>query len=233
MKPALVLAAALAALLAPALVPALAPAPAAEGATGIAPGALVVTSKGQCTLNFVYTDAAGRLYVGTAGHCVDRVGDRVSTPGVGSFGTVVFMRGGGMDFALIAVDEGKRARVSPAVARWGGPTGVAEDAETGTGDLVALYGYGLVYRETEATRARLGVIARDDAREYAMDAPSINGDSGGPVLVKATGEALGIVSALGSGGGTTWGPRVSYILSRLHEAGWDVTLVTAPVATSP
>jgi hypothetical protein len=54
------------------------PVPAAEDATpvgfgtcpGVRPGGRVVTTIGDCTLNFLFRAPDGTRYIGTAGHCV-------------------------------------------------------------------------------------------------------------------------------------------------------------------
>src|SRR5687768_1369030 len=38
---------------------------------GVRPGGRVVTSVGDCTLNFLFRASDGTRYIGTAGHCVD------------------------------------------------------------------------------------------------------------------------------------------------------------------
>ena len=53
-------------------------APAATAA--IHPGTMMYTDGAQCTANFVYTDAAGRVYVGYAAHCAGK-GEATDTNG--------------------------------------------------------------------------------------------------------------------------------------------------------
>ncbi|HEX9711337.1 MAG TPA: trypsin-like serine protease [Actinomycetota bacterium] len=192
--------------------------------TRIQPGARIVRPAG-CTLNFVFRDAAARLYIGTAGHCVSGVGDRVATP-EGEFGTVVFrILRGDDDFSLIRIDPAFYAEVNPAMRAWGGPTGVTTADTTGIGDALLQYGYGIVYSTTEVTRARGGILYNDNAMSYHAEVPAIFGDSGGPVIHAATGRALGIVANIG--GHLLNGPTVQRAIELLAEAGIDVSLATA------
>src|SRR3954467_3783112 len=100
------------------------------GATDVCPGidpnsptpATTVVSAGTgevfpygCTANFIYSNGS-QYFVGTAGHCVDKVGQsvymQVNSPGVGAsianIGTVTkFVNGGvGNDYSVIAIRSG-------------------------------------------------------------------------------------------------------------------------------
>ncbi len=73
-------------------------APAASAA--ITPGVQTYTSGGQCTANFVFTDAVGNVYLGQAAHC-SGTGEATETDGCDSgslpLGTrVTFNRGGSL-----------------------------------------------------------------------------------------------------------------------------------------
>ena len=68
------------------------------GKADITPGVQMYTKGAQCTANFVFTDAVGRVYVGYAAHC-DGTGQATDTDGCQSgshpLGTAVrFARGG-------------------------------------------------------------------------------------------------------------------------------------------
>lgn len=184
----------------------------------------MVSSVGQCTLNFVWRDATN-LFVGTAGHCVSGVGARVENDLGQAWGTVVF-DAGSPDFALLRVDALFRPTVVAEVRHWGGPTAVVDPATTNAGDPIMMYGYGMVFGSTEQTRARTGVLVTDGAYSYSSDIPAIFGDSGGPVLHRLTGEALGVVSQLGAGS-TLTGPTIVHVENALAAAGFDLELVTA------
>ena len=185
-----------------------------------------------CTLNFVFRGVGpeGVRYIGTAGHCVDAVDQRVRMAG-GEIGTVAYLINEGLDdFALIRIDEEMWPRVSPEVRGVGGPTGFTTAGETTVGDQVELYGHGMVYGSTEATRSRSGVLTVDDAQEWNAALPAIFGDSGGPVLHAPSGRALGVISGI-SGWQvrphTVRGTTVERVLELLHEFGLAVELLTA------
>lgn len=183
-----------------------------------------------CTLNFVFRDASN-TYIGTAGHCVDNVGQSVATAD-GEIGTVAYrILRDRDDFALVRLDRKVLDRVRPDVLSFGGPTGPASSASTRPGDIVRLYGYGMVYESSEATRPRSGVLLNDDGTEWRAALPAIFGDSGGPVLHGPTGNALGVISGIVLDPlqpHTVLGTTVERILELLDEAGRPVHLVTSP-----
>ncbi|HET6403519.1 MAG TPA: hypothetical protein VFH78_02635 [Candidatus Thermoplasmatota archaeon] len=156
----------------------------------IYPGAKALTPIGQCTLNFVVTDGV-ELYVGTAGHCVRGVGDRVRVPGV-VFGTVVQSAyGGGRDWAFVRVDPEDRHLVDPTLATWGGPRGAREAMP---GEVVVHHGWGASLGQVDETRGRAGVVVAPVHRGFIYAGSVDSGDSGSPVML-ATGEAAGIAVA--------------------------------------
>lgn len=199
----------------------------------IQPGAVINAPHG-CTFNFVFRDANRRLYIGTAGHCVDRVGQVVTDGQDRGVGTVVYRRqdpGDYDDFALIRIYSSRYGDVNPAVRHWGGPTGYTTHTQTATGDRVLLSGYGMIFDLTSATRPRPGVLVQDDHADYRTYSPSIFGDSGGPVLHEATGKALGVVSGFivpEFPQTISDGPTVARALYLLKTGGIKVSLVTAP-----
>lgn len=202
----------------------------ADALAAIQPGNSIETPVGYCTLNFAFRDATGRFFMGTAGHCVEGTGDRIRTDGA-SWGTVVsdLDETTGTDFALIRVDADKQGLVVPAVRHWGGPTGVSDYTTTNRGDVVAFYGYGMGFEVHETVRARQGLLWSDSPNEYSTDMPAVWGDSGGPVLHKETGEALGVISQFNLPFSTDIGPSVARILQDLRAGGFaGIDLVTAP-----
>lgn len=212
-----------------ALVLAMAPA-AAQGATTLQPGAYHETDAGSCTLNFAYS-GNGKTYLGTAAHCVERVGQRVRDIDGTEFGSVAFIGDADVtewDFAFIGVDAEDVGRVSPAVKGWPAyPTGATVPADTLTGDSIQLSGYGLGYGTTKTTQEqRTALHAFDNAEMYAVNGPIHWGDSGGPLVHKKTGRALGIVSRLCIGTCTEEGPTVQGILAKAASRGFAVTLRT-------
>jgi hypothetical protein len=205
------------------------PAAPARAAAFIQPGARMIAPAG-CTMNFVFRDTA-HTYIGTAGHCTDTVGQSVKTPD-GEIGKVAFrVLEGADDFALIRLDAGVLGRVRPDVLGFGGPTGSTSFDETRSGDLVRLFGHGMVLGGNDATRPRSGVLTSDDADEWRAVLPAIFGDSGGPVLHAPTGKALGVISGIQfiqTQPHTVLGTTVERILEILAEAGLRVRIVTAP-----
>lgn len=201
-----------------------APEPVPESNQFLQPGTEVETPLGLCTLNFVWV-GGGSTYIGTAGHCAN-AGHRVSTSGHGAWGTVVLDLND-PDFALIRVDAAKVSAVRAAVQHWGGPTGVASAAETSTGELLVIHGYGAVLSITEPTQAKQGVLFGDSAQTYSADTWAIPGDSGAPVLLKDDRQALGIISAFNLPISTDIGPTVDHIEAALRARGWNLQLQTA------
>jgi len=195
-----------------------------------------------CTLNFVFSDAADRLFIGTAGHCTTHVGQQIVLVGDGStIGEVTFRETGAyasdlevlmdpvgwagyvtndIDFALIAIDPERYSEVSPAVRGWGGPTGVAEPSETEAGQLILQFGQGHGIRDTPL-QARQGVLIDHDEEMFEFAMPVSGGDSGSPVIHAATGKALGHVHGFHNGSSL---PRILRVLA---EAGYDLEIVTA------
>ncbi len=204
--------------------PALAPSTVAAEETFIQPGA---SFEGYCTMNFVFTDADGTLYVGTAAHCVNNgIGQRIGHNG-DTWGTVVLdLDLPDADFALVRVDPDHHANVNPAMRGWGGPTGVAKTSDTTTGDRLSLHGYGDVIGWFDATRSRTGVLVGHTSTFYTMDAPAVWGDSGGPITHQETGLALGIVSGFNVPFSTDRGPTVEHILKRAAAEGYPISLMT-------
>ena len=125
----------------------------AETAT-VHPGVQTYTAGGQCTANFVFTDATD-VYIGQAAHCSGTggqtetngclagslpLGTQVEVDGATRPGTMVYnswltMQQVGEtnqnacaynDFALIKLDPADHGRVNPSIPFWGGPTGVGD-----------------------------------------------------------------------------------------------------------
>jgi hypothetical protein len=202
----------------------------ASAAVTLQPGAYHETDAGSCTLNFAYAGGA-KTYLGTAAHCVDRVGQRVRDIDGVEFGSVAFIGNADVtewDFAFIEVDAEDVARVSPAVKGYPAyPTGSTVPADTVLGDSIQLSGYGLGYGTTKATQeGRSAVFSFDDAEMYAVSGPIHWGDSGGPLVHKRTGKALGIVSRLCVGVCTEEGPTVQGLIAKAASRGFTVTLKT-------
>ena len=123
------------------------------------PGVQTVTAGGQCTANFIYTDA-GDTYIGQAAHCAGTgaatdtdgchrgslpLGTPVEVTGASRPGTLVYnswltMQASGEtdadtcaynDLALVKLDPADVGKVNPSVPGFGGPTGVGGASATG------------------------------------------------------------------------------------------------------
>lgn len=195
-----------------------------------------------CTYNWVFhevvyptvedPDPVPAVYIGTAAHCTDELGDRVSIPGTGEIGAVVYdadLVGSDSDFALVQVDADKVGQTNPQMLGFVGPVGAATPDDFALGDRVDVYGYGLLLGETATTRPRFGLLTGWNDREYVADMPAVNGDSGAPLLHDETGKALGIISRYGfdeTPPSTDVGPLMSWVLEDLVAAGFDEVVLT-------
>lgn len=213
----------------------LGPAPSAVAAgEPIQPGIEISTSVGGCTLNFIYdgTDGlAGKVYGGTAAHCVSKVGEAVELGTGEVFGHVALIGDEDSttgDYAFIEVLSSHHNRVNPAMKGHPSyPTGVTTAPETAVGDLVQLSGYGVGFGLTGPTQEeRVGTITYDDAEEHQVIAPLIFGDSGGPLVHIPSGKAYGIVSRLCIGLCEEEGPTVEGLLAKAAARGFTVELRT-------
>lgn len=186
---------------------------------------------GYCTFNFVFytpgtAKAAPKAYIGTAGHCTDKVGEDAELPGVGVIGKVVYdsdLVKSGVDFSLIEIDPSMVGKTNPEVLVHGGPTRSATVEDFAVGDQVDVHGYGMGVGEAEQTRPRSGVLVSWTEQEYQADMPAVNGDSGAPLIHNETGAALGIISRYGLGPvppSTDLGPLMTWIFEELDKAGF-------------
>jgi hypothetical protein len=197
----------------------------------IQPGAYSQSGGAGCTLNFVY-DGGGNTYMGTAAHCVSKVGDDVALAGGTVFGDVALIGNADIveqDYAFIQVRPEYLSRVSPAMK--GHPTlprgGFTRSSETAVGDQIQQSGYGLGSDVTSVTREqRRSVLTYDDAETGDILGYSIFGDSGGPYVHLPTGKAFGIVSRLCVGLCEETGPTVEGLLAKAAARGFNVTLRT-------
>jgi hypothetical protein len=176
--------------------PAQAPLP---GTVGIRPGSWMISPAG-CTMNFVFQQG-GSNAIGTAGHCVERVGEPVTlltlapgteNPVLVNVGSVVSFRDNGVgdDFGLVSIRPELNGWVDPTIAVVGGPCG----AYLGSGpETVWHYGHGLAIGTGGTPRAGVALTWREDA--YGWDGAAIFGDSGSPVRVTGL-EAAGNLTHL-------------------------------------
>ncbi len=211
-------------------------APAAQAQTPIQPGAMLQTDAGQCTLNFVYDGLgrnAGKVYIGTAAHCGEEVGQEARDVDDKAFGTFAFLADPddpARDYAFIEVAPEHLSRVDPALKGHPElPKGFTAPEETEAGDMIQMSGYGLGFGETQPTQEnRQTILQSDDADIFTLSGPSVNGDSGGPFVHIPTGKALGLVSQYGfTYGSTDVGPTIQGVLAKAAKAGFPVSLRAA------
>lgn len=192
-----------------------------------------------CVFNWLFTDADGTAFVGTAAHCTslhERVRERESESVVG---TVVFdsdeTQGADprLDFSLIRFDPGFEQQAHPAMLGFDGPSGVVSPGDVAVGDQVGFHGHGQYLGEQDETRDRMGVVMEVTEQEYRANMPAVEGDSGSPVLHVESGQALGIVSRYGVWDvldaqvpSTDVGPLMVWVLEELEQAGFLVELAT-------
>jgi hypothetical protein len=191
---------------------------------------------GGCTYNFLFTSPERNYFIGTAGHCTDEVGQRVSFAGK-EIGTVVFDSDvsvgadTGVDFTLILLDEGQNLVANPTMMGSAGPSGVAQAADVGLGDRLEHHGYGMVWGDVALTRHREAVLL-SYGDNYCAEGAIWWGDSGSPVLHQETQAAIGIISRAGwiectpFAGAQNVGPTLQYILRATAAGGWPVELAT-------
>lgn len=208
--------------------------PALAGGT-LQPGAYHETDVGACTLNFVFDGTgaqAGKVFIATAAHCVEGVGDEVRDFDGEPFGRVGAVGDADdtkTDWALIEVFASERGRVSPSVAGHPSyPTGYTTPAQTAFGDQIQFSGYGLGFNLLRPTRERrFGLLTFDDAEIWRVAGPMNFGDSGGPLVHVRTGRALGVESRVCLGVCTDEGPTVQGVIAKAGKKGFTVTLRTA------
>lgn len=213
------------------------------GEADVRPG--VSIAAGTCTANFVFASPDNStLYVGTAAHCFPdpEPGQRVSIADGAAAGTLAYHSTRTMDrvdesneaarafndFALVAVDDGFRGTVHPAVRSFGGPTGLAPGAEVG--DRVLTVGDTNLREGADAADPREGYVTGSSNWhvDVYLSPPSVPGDSGSPVLT-ADGRALGnlvtieILPGAGSNDATKIGRAVEYMEA---HGGPEVEIVT-------
>lgn len=170
----------------------------------IRPGALFLGDNGAlCTYNFIY--GAGTK-IGTAGHCVEGVGETVyilavaglMLPLVSPLGTVSSFKNGGIgnDWALISINTQWLPYVDPNMAYVGGPSC---SAWNGSGGVVKTTGHG-IQTGLVASVPRVSQAGPSDGKSFTGIGEVSGGDSGSPMIhvVASTacsgGSAAGIVT---------------------------------------
>lgn len=171
--------------------------PGVQTGRGVQANGCIVTG---CTANFIFTDGTSK-YVGTARHCVDKVGSRVAmqvdTTTVADIGSVVKHTPGdgdpGQDFALVKIDADivQRWGVDPRIPVVGGPNGVY----AGCGpEVIKHYGHG--YGVAVAQGKPGGGLATNWNNDgFGWTGTGLPGDSGSGV-VTSNGQAAGDLTHL-------------------------------------
>lgn len=202
-----------------------------DAAPQLQPGDVMVNPYNQlCTLGFVVDGPGGPFFL-TAAHCVRQLWETVEDASGASIGTVAAFGNADdsrTDWALIEVSSTARA-VSSVVRGHGAPTGVAGVDQTSLGDVLGYSGHGIPWSIAGPLREqRIGVLTGQDERLWMSVGLNTFGDSGGPVIHRETGAALGLVSRLCFGMCEAEGPTIEGILQQASAAlGGPVTLRTS------
>lgn len=223
----------------------------------IRPGASL--DAGSCTANFVFTSLDNSTtYLGTAAHCfsndintqtngcladVQPLGSKRDVSGANGPGTLVYSSWVAMqannetstlcnnnDFALLQLGDIDATKVSPALWKFGGPTGLAATRDVNTFDRVLSYGNSGSRPEDSALSPREGYVTLPsggcDTRVVFPNA-AIPGDSGSPVIL-SDGLALGVFVSieLAPLPGQGHVCHLSSLLAYASSVGFDVQLAT-------
>jgi hypothetical protein len=203
------------------------------GEVGIRPGSWEIDPYG-CTMNFIFQNGSSYA-IGTAGHCVDKIGQNVTlvtlapggaNPVLVQIGPVIARHENGIgdDFALVAIPSTLNSWVFPTEAVVGGPCGLY----SGFGpETVEHYGHGLAIGTGGTPRVGVALTWQTDA--YGWDGEAIFGDSGSAVRT-TTFPAAGDLTHLVVD--TKWlpsfiaGTRIQKML-QIAGSGWQ--LVNSPL----
>ncbi|MGH3521161.1 MAG: hypothetical protein ACRDQ7_28050 [Haloechinothrix sp.] len=209
----------------------------------IQPGVSIYNGSGYCTLNWIYDGTgaqAGKVYGGTAAHCVDGVGQRISLSSgslgeaIQEFGSVAYTDDN-LDYAFIEIDADRVAQVDPAMKGHPAiPTGFSTTETAAQGDIIQFSGNGVGFHLLEPTQEqRQGVLHSNDGTQHYVVGAVSPGDSGGPVAdVTDDNKALGLVNTVGVGvvNGLPYagegGISLEGMFTDAASAGFTVTLRT-------
>jgi hypothetical protein len=210
---------------------------------GVSAAGCIVAPYG-CTANFVFTDVSS-YYIGTARHCVDRVGQplvmQVDTTTITAVGTVAKMTSGpgepGNDFSLIRLDQAVVSKwgMNPAIPVIGGPNGVYTGCSPQVVDYFG-HGYGVLVSEG---KPEVGLATNWLETGYGWTGAGAPGDSGSPVVL-ADGRAAGNLTHLlvdtDYPGSDQAGMRITAILGfagvKLVNADGSTTSAGPPTCTA-
>jgi hypothetical protein len=192
----------------------------------IRPGARTVSSSGQCTSNFVFTNGKDVL-LGQAAHCTGNssatstngcqqvppplpLGSPVEVDGASRPATLVYSSWNAMlasgerdpatcafnDFALLRLDPADVSKVNPSVPGWGGPFG-AGNSKIGR----TVYGFGNsdLRQGLRPLSPKVGVTLSKDTSGWHYEVLNLTpGIPGdsGSVMLNDNGAALGIIVTL-------------------------------------
>jgi len=207
------------------LVPATASAWAPASSATITPGVQTFTDGGQCTANFVFTNAGG-TYIGQAAHCSGTGGatetdgcdsgslplgtpveiEGASKPGTLAYSSWITMQATGEtdpdacafnDFALVKVDPADVGKVNPSIPGFGGPTALGGPASNRS--TVFSLGNSSLRNGLRALRPKQGLVVSREGNGWSRAVytvtPGIPGDSGSG-FVNVGGEAIGVLSTV-------------------------------------
>jgi hypothetical protein len=190
------------------------------------PGVQTVTNGGQCTANFIFTDASN-VYIGQAAHCAGTggstetdgclsgslpIGTPVEVSGASRPGTLVYsswlaMQAAGEtnadvcaynDFALVRLDPADHAATNPSIPHWGGPNGI-NTAGTAAGNVVHSYGNSSLRQGITLLSPKTGISLGTSGSGWTHNVFTISpGIPGdsGSAFLDSTGRALGTLSTL-------------------------------------
>lgn len=177
----------------------------------VRPGTAISTGLGLCTANFLFTNQAGDLLIGTAGHC-SFLGDQVFalTAPMTLFPLGITVADScepiencypGSDWAVIRIHEEWLPYTDADAAFIGGPCGrMTQSPPTGAqNNLVKHVGHGLVVGTGGTPRA--GILRWLTPSEFEARTVTWFGDSGSPLI----GQPLPSVAGPGCDGGPALG----------------------------
>lgn len=211
----------------------------AQAAPTIQPGVSITTGSSYCTLNWIY-DGPNGVYGGTAAHCVESVGQRISLSDtslgeiIGDLGAVAYIDDN-LDYAFIKIDDALVGQVNQALKGHPAiPTGVSTTETAAQGDQMQFSGHGVGFHLTPITQEqRIGVLHSNDGTQHYIVGGVSPGDSGGPVADITDGnKAFGIVNTVGLGvvNGLPYvgegGVSLEGLLADAAAGGFPVTLRT-------
>ena len=186
---------------------------------GVRPGGRVLSSVGDCTMNFLFQASDGTRYIGTAGHCADLgpettfedsdnagngrieriwlwgngpVAKNVGGERIGEFVYAIVYEP--KDFALIRLDPGVEA--SPEMCHFGAPRGLYSGTEAPQAAVFLRY-YGNGVGVSDVAPARTAVALGTPNPDHVFAAGlALPGDSGAGVMT-ADGLAVGVLVTTG------------------------------------